>query len=112
MRTGILIRGAANTAQSCMKRSKNLSLDIRMEDIALEYRDIAELLGVESFLGLVRLCGGQNIYIPKMESVIRASRDRTMMACFSGDNYKELARKYGLTERRIRKIIDGSRYRQ
>lgn len=89
-----------------------MSLEIRMEDIAPEYRDIAEVVGIEVFVDLVRHCGGQNIYIPKLESLLRASRDRNMLACFSGGNYKELAKKYGLTERRIRSIIDDSRYRQ
>lgn len=41
--------------------------------------------------------GGQNIYLPKGEAA-RARRRRAMMwADFTGDNYRELAHKYGMS---------------
>jgi len=87
----------------------NSVTDIRFEDIPLEYRDIAETIGMEAFLCLIHLCGGQNLYLPKMETLEREGRDRDIRARFNGGNYRALAAQYRLSERQVRKIINGQR---
>lgn len=80
-----------------------------MSDIPEEYRDIAEAIGMEAFTQLTLLCGGQSLYIPKRESLERNARDRDIRARFDGGNYRALAVQYRLSERQIRKIINGTR---
>ena len=82
---------------------------IRLEDIPEEYRDIAEDLSLPAFLRLAALCGGQDLYIPKLESLERSGRDREIRARFNGGNYRALAAQFRLSERQIRKIINGTR---
>lgn len=82
---------------------------IRAEDIPLEYQDIAETLGMTAFLRLITLCGGQSLYIPKLDSLERCGRDREIRARFDGGNYRALAVQFRLSERQIRKIINGVR---
>lgn len=82
---------------------------IRMEDIPPEQRDLAEELGMDSYIKLVRLCGGQNLYVPKLESIQRDGRDREIRARFNGGNYRILAAQFRLSERQVRKIINGGR---
>lgn len=82
---------------------------IRPEDIPAEYRDIADSLGMESFLQLIRLCGGQSLYLPKLDSLEREGRDREIRARFNGCNYRALAAQFRLSERQVRKIINGKR---
>ena len=55
------------------------------------------------------LCGGQSLYIPKRESLERNARDRDIRARFNGCNYRALAAQFRLSERQIRKIINGTR---
>lgn len=83
--------------------------NIRIEDIPEEYRDIVENLGMDSFLKLTRLCGGQNLYVPKMETLEREGRDREIRSLFNGGNYRALAIQFRLSERQVRKIINGTR---
>ena len=83
--------------------------NIRIEDIPEKYRDIVENLGMDSFLKLTRLCGGQNLYVPKMETLEREGRDREIRSLFNGGNYRALAIQFRLSERQIRKIINGTR---
>lgn len=83
--------------------------NIRIEDIPEEYRDIVENLGMDSFLKLTRLCGGQNLYVPKMETLEREGRDREIRSLFNGGNYRTLAVQFRLSERQIRKIINEKR---
>lgn len=82
---------------------------IRLTDVPEEYRDIAEAIGMEAFLRLTLLCGGQNLYIPKRESLEREGRDREIRARFDGGNYRALAAQFRLSERQVRKIINGTR---
>ena len=82
---------------------------IPMSDIPEEYRDIAEAIGMEAFTQLTLLCGGQSLYIPKRESLERNARDRDIRARFNGGNYRALASQFRLSERQIRKIINGTR---
>lgn len=81
--------------------------EILAADVPAEYGDIVEALGLPVFLHLVELCGGQDLYIPKMETLTRVSRDRDICARFNGSNYRALAAQYRLSERRIRKIVNG-----
>ena len=83
--------------------------EIRLEDIPEEFRDIVQVLGMESFLRLASLCGGQSLYIPKLDSLERDGRDREIRARFDGGNYRALAAQFRLSERQIRKIINGTR---
>lgn len=78
-------------------------------DIPEEYLDIVETIGLEAFLQLAALCGGQTLYIPKPESLARGSRDREIRARFNGSNYRALAAQFRLSERQIRKILHGTR---
>ena len=49
--------------------------------------------------------GGMTIYLAKGIAVHLSARDREMCAKFRGD-YRVLAREYGLTEMRVRQIVD------
>ena len=92
-----------------MSTNMNTTRPIRMTDIPEEYRDIAEAIGLEAFIQLTLLCGGQSLYIPKRESLERNARDRDIRARFDGGNYRALACQFRLSERQIRKIINGVR---
>lgn len=86
-----------------------LTYAIQFEDVPEELRDIADALGMEAFLKLIALCGGQDLYIPKRESLERGPRDRAIRDRFDGGNYRALAAQYRLSVRQIRKIINGTR---
>lgn len=86
-----------------------MSYEILRDDIPEDLLDIVDEIGLPSFLKLVALCGGQDLYIPKRECLERGPRDRDIRQRFNGGNYKQLARQYRLSVRQIRKIINGTR---
>lgn len=56
---------------------------------------------------LAQEMGGRGgIYIAKGLIAQLSARDREMCAKFRGNNYRELAHEYGLTEMRVRQIVD------
>lgn len=72
------------------------------------YQTLIELIGEENMLTLAKNFDGEAIYFPKYEAIYRGIRDREIVEAFNGGNYKELARKYDLSENHIRKIIADS----
>lgn len=78
---------------------------VRPADVPEEYADLVACLGMEGFLRLSQLCGGETLYIPKRESLLRAARDREIRARFDGGNHRGLARQFRLSERQVRKIL-------
>lgn len=83
---------------------------IELSMLPEEYQETAEVIGVEAFLKLCYHYGGSNLYIPKQDRVTRHIRDSKIKKEFKGGNYKELARKFGLSESHIRKIVGNKRY--
>ncbi len=80
---------------------KDLTLDMLPEGI---YKDIADAIGIENFYALTKVVGGATIYLPKPESVTRPVRDTRIREEFNGYNHPDLAKKYQVTERWVRKL--------
>ncbi len=77
-------------------------------DLSEEQKGILELVGIEVYKRLVEYFGGQSIYIAKLDTITRSLRDRKILEEFNGSNYAELARRYGLSVRAIRNVVDSS----
>lgn len=81
------------------------SIEIQLSDLRGEQREIAQAIGIKSYIELVKLYGGSNIYIAKMDKLLCIKRDAEIVQHFNGTNYAVLAKRYGLSERAIRVII-------
>ena len=80
---------------------------LTIEDIINdEQKQIAEIIGIDAYIKLVRNFGGTSIYIWKQDSLIKDIRDKKIRSEFNGSNYSLLAKKYNLTDRTIRDIVD------
>ncbi len=74
--------------------------------VAVHGRSGLAELAVAQTARLAENIGGQNAYIPKGVSYRLTPRNRQMCAEFRGNNYTELARRYKLSEMRVRQIVD------
>ena len=79
--------------------------EIRLEDLSEGQQEVAALIGPENFRKLMEVYGGAYLYIPKTDSLERMERNERIRAEFDGYNFRELARKYDLTEITIRSIV-------
>jgi len=82
-----------------------IAAEISAECLPESYQTLAEIIGVENTLKLARLLGGLVYYYPKLDTLLQKKRDDLIRREFNGTNHKELAIKYGLTERWIREIV-------
>ncbi len=78
---------------------------IRNDDFPSDFRQVAQCIGLDSAIKLIEAFSGVQVYIPKYESVMRPIRNRAIKNEFDGSNYKRLACRYGLSERRVRDIL-------
>lgn len=84
----------------------NNSVQITMDDLPDELRDIAEIIGLDDVVTLMEARGGEAVYFQKLETVTKKIRNREIRRSFNGMNHRELARRYGLSVRMIRRIVD------
>lgn len=79
---------------------------LKLKDIPEQYFEMAEFLGVETFIKFCDYFGGSHIYIPKLKTLINIIRDREIIILFrNGTSIRTISRKYNITENRVRKII-------
>lgn len=78
---------------------------LRVEDLDFEQKQLAELIGIDKYKKLLQTYGGMSIYIPKPETYAAIIRNEKIRQEFNGGNYKELSRKYRLTEVWVRNIV-------
>lgn len=76
-----------------------------IDQLSGEQRELAEIVGLASYKKLVTNYGGNLLYIPKPETVLKDIIHKEISEDFDGRNYKKLAIKYGLSEKTVRKII-------
>lgn len=68
-------------------------------------REIAELIGIENYIRLVKQYGGSNIYIPSASLLNRDVLEKQIKQQYNGDNAAELGKEYGLSARTIVRIV-------
>jgi len=67
---------------------------------------IVKAVGLDTAIKFVRFFGGCNLYVPREETISRASRDKKIREEFNGINYDDIAEKYCLSARQVRNIIN------
>lgn len=83
--------------------------DVSIDDLQPSLQMIAEIIGLEGALKISAECGGTSLYIPKLENALRKARDRAIARAFTGDNYQDLARKFRVSDRYVRTVVEKTR---
>ena len=75
---------------------------ITMDSLYGKHKELAELIGLDSFIKLIRKYGGQGeLYIPKLRDIVQDLRNEQIRNKYNGYNCKAIAEEYGLTVRQI-----------
>ncbi len=74
-------------------------------DINNEFKELIDTIGNEKVQKIVDIFYGKIIYFPKIKETCKQKIKNRIVEEFNGYNYTQLAKKYGYTERYIRKII-------
>ena len=75
------------------------------EDIPEILQGLVDIMGIEAFIELIKQYGGSSLYIPNENSVLKPIRNRLIKEYFNGNNYKQLAKEFKISEMQVRNII-------
>lgn len=78
---------------------------IEIEDLQEQYQDIAEIIGMDNLLALCERMGGSNVYIPMKDKLVKNITYKKVIEEFDGSNIKILARKYGISESTVYRLV-------
>lgn len=76
------------------------------EDLPRIYQEIADLIGVEATIKLAWTFAGTSIYFPKLERALVDMRNQVIAREYNGANLQVLSRRWGLSARHVRHIIN------
>ncbi|MBQ4578777.1 MAG: hypothetical protein IJA84_06935 [Clostridia bacterium] len=78
---------------------------LQSEHIPEDLYWLYELVGMERFMTIIDTAGGEFLYFPKRTTLERGLRREAIVREYNGANIRQLAKKYGLTERYVRTIL-------
>lgn len=85
-------------------KKTNFDISVLSED----QKDIIECVGIEGYCKLSERFGGGAIYIQKSHALNKQKRNEMIIKEYDeGNSYKNIAKKYQLSEVWVRKIIAG-----
>ena len=77
---------------------------LTIDDVPENLKSVAYAIGIDDFRSLIKCAGGTSVYLPSERCITKPVRDRVIRESFCGD-YKEMARRFGISEVRVRKIV-------
>lgn len=75
------------------------------EDVPEILQGLVDIMGIEAFIQLIKQYGGSSLYIPNENSVLKPIRNRLIKENFNGNNYKQLAKEFKISEMQVRNIV-------
>lgn len=76
------------------------------DELPYTYQRIVDMVGYQNMLVLVANCGGDYLYIPKLDQLQRQLRDQNLMHDYAaGRTAQQLAHKYNLSVVQVYEII-------
>lgn len=80
-------------------------MEIKMEDIPDNMISMVEIIGMDNFVEITRIYGGDILYIPSYKSLKKQVRNRKIKTEYDGCNSKELSKNYDLSVSQINRIV-------
>ena len=77
---------------------------LTIDDLPENLMSVPYAIGIDAYRSLIKCAGGTSVYLPSERCITKPVRDRVIRESFCGD-YRELAKRFGISEVRIRKIV-------
>lgn len=91
-----------------MEKPSNTVLKLIEESPLTSIQELLEAVDSENAYKLMKHFGGLTIFIPKIDKILALERNEKIKKDYSsGLSYTQLCKKYGLSSRYIKTIIDG-----
>lgn len=84
---------------------KNAVLNYK-DDILHPFNELIDIIGFDGIYLLTKEMSGSSLYIPNINKIFKKCLYQQIPKEFDGSNYRQLCKRYNLTERTIRTIIE------
>ncbi len=85
--------------------------EVNRDQLPEVYQEIADVIGVDQTMQLAQVFSGSSVYFPKLDRSLLEVRNAAIRRDFDGANIKLLARRWGLSARHVRHIVNPPRPR-
>jgi Mor family transcriptional regulator len=82
---------------------------LQSEALPEVYQEMADIIGVEKTVYLAQVYAGTSVYFPKLERALLTMRNQVIQREFDGANLRALARRWNLSVRHLRHIVNPPR---
>lgn len=82
---------------------------LQPDDLPEVYQEMAAVIGVEATVTLAQNFAGTSVYFPKLERALLNLRNAAIRREFDGANVKLLSRRWNLSTRHVRHIVNPPR---
>lgn len=82
-------------------------MDLKLEDIPDKFHILIDIIGIDKFIEILKVYGGDSLYIPTYKSIIKIKRNEEIKTKFNGFNIREIAREYDISISHIKRILEG-----
>ncbi len=83
--------------------------EVQSNSLPEVYQEMAEVIGVENTVILAQSFAGTSVYFPKLERALLSLRNQAIRREFDGANIKALSRRWNLSARHVRQIVNPPR---
>lgn len=83
----------------------DLMNELDYDDLDETQQELADCIGMEAYKKLVMTYSGESVTVRVPERITLKLRNEKIRSEFDGGNYRELALRYGICSRSIRRII-------
>lgn len=80
-------------------------MKIMMDYIHYELHLMVDIVGIDKFLEICKMYGGNSIYIPVHRKVVMGDRNRKIVQEYNGKNLKYLSRKYNMSNQHLKGLL-------
>ncbi len=80
--------------------------ELTLDDLAGDQQALAELVGMDIYIDILREFSGCPLWIPKADEITKNIRDKKIRREYNGKNGRQLAIKYNLSLPMIKKITN------
>lgn len=83
-----------------------MNTDLKINEIPLQYKDLAEFLGIELFVEFCKYFGGSYIYVPTEKTLDNLIRNKNIIEMHNNKiDVRTIAKKYNLSNNSVKQII-------
>ncbi len=81
-------------------------MNLKSEDIPDKFHSLVDIIGIDKFIEILKIYGGDSLYIPTYKSIIKVKRNEEIKIKFNGFNLREISREYDISVSHAKRILD------